>query len=236
VQLNANLLQIENEYYSFIRPKRVANSGERPTQALRRGGVQYVEMRSLDVSAFDPVGVNQNKLRFLEAFAAYCVLGASPPIEVAEQSELDGNHARVAREGRKPGLKLRRGGRDVDLHDWALEIVDGMRGVCELLDGGDLQRPYTTALDAQAAKVHEPSLTPSARTLLEMRTSGESFFNFALRMSAVHKGYFLELHSPNEALQEEFVREAEESLREQSRVEDSDTLDFDQYLARYFAA
>ena len=236
VQLNANLLQIENEYYSFIRPKRVANSGERPTQALRRGGVQYVEMRSLDVSAFDPVGVNQNKLRFLEAFAAYCVLGASPPIEVAEQSELDGNHARVAREGRKPGLKLRRGGRDVDLHDWALEIVDGMRGVCELLDGDDLQRPYTTALDAQAAKVHEPSLTPSARTLLEMRTSGESFFNFALRMSAVHKGYFLELHSPNEALQEEFVREAEESLREQSRVEDSDTLDFDQYLARYFAA
>ncbi|HTE42268.1 MAG TPA: glutamate--cysteine ligase, partial [Steroidobacteraceae bacterium] len=56
-QLNANLLQIENEYYSFIRPKRVANSGERPTHALSRAGVQYVEVRALDVSAFDPVGV-----------------------------------------------------------------------------------------------------------------------------------------------------------------------------------
>jgi hypothetical protein len=80
-----------------------------------------------------------------------------------------------------------------------------MRGVCELLDTGDSLRPYTTALDVQAAKVHEPSLTPSARTLHELRTTGESFFQFALRMSAVHKAYFLELHSPNEALQDAFA-------------------------------
>ena len=113
-QLNANVLQIENEYYSFIRPKRVTLTGERPTKALRRGGVQYVEMRSLDVSAFDPVGVNQNKLRFLEAFAAFCVLRESQPIEPAEQSELDGNHAIVAKEGRRPGLRLRQDGRDVE--------------------------------------------------------------------------------------------------------------------------
>jgi len=79
-QLNANILQIENEYYSFIRPKRITRSGERPTKALQRAGVQYVEMRSLDVSVFDPVGVNQNKLRFLEAFAAFCVLRDSRPI------------------------------------------------------------------------------------------------------------------------------------------------------------
>jgi glutamate--cysteine ligase len=112
-QLNANWLQIENEYYSFIRPKRVARTGERPTRALQRAGVQYVEMRSLDVSAFDPVGVNQIKLRFLEAFAAFCVLRASPAIEPGEQAELDGNHALVARRGREPGLALRRDGRDI---------------------------------------------------------------------------------------------------------------------------
>jgi glutamate--cysteine ligase len=124
----------------------------------------------------------------------------------------------------------------VPLRDWALEIVDGMRGVCELLDGGDPQRPYATALDAQAAKVHEPSLTPSARSLLEMRTTGESFFHFALRMSSVHKAYFLELHAPNEVLQEVFEQEAEDSVREQARVEAADDMDFDAYLARYFAA
>ena len=98
-------------------------------------------MRALDVSAFDPVGVNQNKLRFLEVFAAFCVLRASPPIEPGEQAELDGNHALVARRGREPGLALRRDGREMPLADWALEIVDSMRGVCELLDEGDPAPP-----------------------------------------------------------------------------------------------
>src|SRR5206468_2760308 len=91
-QLNANILQIENEYYSFIRPKRVARSGERPTKALARAGVEYVEVRALDVSAFDPVGVNQNKLRFLEAFLALCVLRESPLISANEEATLDQNH------------------------------------------------------------------------------------------------------------------------------------------------
>ena len=234
-QLNANLLQIENEYYSYIRPKRVTLSGERPTRALTRGGVQYVEMRSLDVSAFDPVGVNQMKLRFLEAFAAYCVLAPSPAIEPSEQAELDGNHARVAREGRQPGLQLRRDGRNLSLRDWAGEIVDSMRAVCELLDEGDPQRHYSAALEVQAAKVRELALTPAARSLEEMRTNEESFFNFALRMSKLHKSYFLDLHAPNEHRQAEFVAEAGASLEGQARIEASDSIGFDEYLARYFA-
>jgi glutamate--cysteine ligase len=235
-QLNANMLQIENEYYSFIRPKRVALSGERPTKALLRGGVQYVEMRSLDVSASDPVGVNQTKLRFLEAFAAYCVLAASPPIERAEQDELDADHVLVAREGRRPGLELRRDGRGVSLRDWALEILDSMRGVCELLDEGDPQRPYTLALELQEAKARDVALTPSARTLEELRVNEESFFDYALRMSKTHKSYFLELHLPNDARQAEFAAEAEDSLPAQAQIEAADKIGFDEYLARYFAA
>jgi len=235
-QLNANILQIENEYYSFIRPKRVTQTGERPTKALRRAGVQYVEMRSLDVSVFDPVGVNQNKLRFLEAFAAFCVLRDSRSIENSEQDELDGNHAIVAREGRRPGLLLRRDGRDVRLSDWAAEIIDSMRGLCELLDEGDAQRPYLTALELQEEKIRDVALTPAARSLHEMRTNEESFFNFALRMSKVHQSYFKDLLSPNSSRQDEFAAEAAESIEKQARIEASDTLSFDEYLARYFSA
>jgi glutamate--cysteine ligase len=235
-QLNANILQIENEYYSFIRPKRVTQSGERPTRALRRAGVQYVEMRSLDVSVFDPVGVNQNKLRFLEAFAAFCVLRDSRSIESSEQDELDGNHAIVAREGRRPGLLLRRDGRDVKLSDWAAEIIDSMRGLCELLDEGDAQRPYLTALEVQEEKIRDVALTPAARSLHEMRTNQESFFNFALRMSKVHQSYFKELLSPNSSRLDEFAAEAAESIEQQARIEASDRITFDEYLARYFAA
>jgi glutamate--cysteine ligase len=234
-QLNANLLQIENEYYSFIRPKRVVRSGERPTQALKRGGVEYVEVRSLDVSAFDPVGVNQNKLRFLEAFMALCLLKDSPPIDRDDET-LDGNHLLVAHRGRDPRLKLNRDGRMVPLRDWSMELLDSMLGICELLDQGNRQRPYTGALEAQTAKVLDVALTPSARTVAELQTTGQSFADFALQMSAAHKSYFLELHPPNEKRLEQFRVEADESMQRKDAIEAADKLDFDHYLADYFAS
>jgi glutamate--cysteine ligase len=234
-QLNANLLQIENEYYSYIRPKRVARSGEHPSQALRRGGVEYVEFRALDVSAFDPVGVNQNKLRFLEAFAVLCVLKTSEPIDTHEQDAFDANHALVAHRGREPGLQLQRHGRPVEMRVWALELIDSMRGICELLDQGDDQRPYSAALDLQQAKIEDVALTPSARTLKELAATGESFVQFALRMSRLHKAYFLDLYPPNEQRLAEFAAQAAESLEKQRQIEATDNVSFDEYLARYFA-
>ncbi len=234
-QLNANILQIENEYYSFIRPKRVARSGERPTKALQRAGVEYVEVRALDVSAFDPVGVNQSKLRFLEAFMALCLLKDSPPIADSEQAALDQNHVTVARRGREPELALWRDGRSVLLRDWACELLDSLTGICEILDRGDASRPYAQARAAQAAKIAEVALTPSARLMSELVTSGESFFDLALRMSMTHKAYFLDLYAPNEERLAEFAREAAESLRKQESIEASDRGSFEDYLARYFA-
>src|SRR5579872_4331347 len=233
-QLNANILQIENEYYSFIRPKRVARSGERPTKALKRAGVEYVEVRALDVSAFDPVGVNQNKLRFLEAFLALCLLKDSPLIDAQEQRALDGNHLSVARRGREPGLTLWRDGRDVPMRDWARELIDSLAGICEILDRGDASRPYSAALAAQAAKVEDVRLTPSARMMKELTDTGEPFFDLALRMSATHKGYLLDLYPPNEARLREFAAEAEESITRQRAIEAADQGTFDEFLARYF--
>jgi glutamate--cysteine ligase len=234
-QLNANILQIENEYYSFIRPKRVARSGERPTKALRRAGVEYVEVRALDVSAFDPVGVNQNKLRFLEAFLALCLMKDSPPIaDAAEQAALDQNHITVARRGREPGLTLQRDGRTVSMRDWARELLDSMAGICDALDRGDASRPYSQALATQSAKVEDAALTPAARLMAEL-SAGESFFDLALRMSATHKAYFLDLYPPNEERLREFSQEAQESLVAQRKIEAADRGTFAQYLHRYFA-
>lgn len=233
-QLNTNLLQIENEYYSYIRPKRVARSGEHPSQALKRGGVEYVEFRALDVSAFDPVGVNQSKLRFIEAFAALCVLKESAPIASGEQDGFDANHALVAHRGREPGLVLNREGRRTTVQSWGAELIDSMRGICELLDEGAPQRPYTAALEQQEAKLRDPALTPSARTLKELETTGESFADLAMRMSRAHKAYFLDLYPPNEQRLEQFATQAEESLEKQAAIERADDVDFDTYLARYF--
>jgi len=234
-QVNANILQIENEYYSFIRPKRVARSGERPTKALQRAGVEYVEVRALDVSAFDPVGVNQNKLRFLEAFLALCLMKDSPLIADAEQAALDQNHVTVARRGREPGLTLWRDGRTVPMQSWAQELLDSMTGICEVLDQGDPAKPYSAALAVQAAKLRDVALTPSARLMVELGNTGESFFNLALRTSNEHKKYFLDLYPPNEERLAEFASQAEESLDRQAAIETSDRGTYEEYLARYFS-
>jgi glutamate--cysteine ligase len=234
-QLNANILQIENEYYSYIRPKRIAHSGERPTKALHRAGVEYVEVRALDVSAFDPVGVNQNKLRFLEAFVALCLLRESAPISLSEQPALDANHLLVARRGREPNLLLRREGRDFPMIEWARELLDSMQGLCEMLDHGEPARPYSAALEQQRAKIDDVERTPSARLLAEMRQTGETFFQLALRMSNLHKDYFLGLYPPNQSRLSEFAAEAQESLEAQRNIEAADNTDFDTYLAHYLA-
>ncbi len=234
-QLNANRLQIENEYYAFIRPKRVARSGERPTKALRRSGVEYVEMRSLDVSPLDPVGVNQNKLRFLESFAAFCALAPSDPITSDEQRELDGNHVAVARRGREPGLQLRLGGRGADMLTWAQEILESMQGTCELLDHDNPKKPYTEALALQKQKLLDVSATPSARILKEMTDTGESFFDLGMRLSTAYKSYFTELTDLDGSRLSAFAAEVDESVEDQARLESANAEPFAEYLHKYLA-
>jgi glutamate--cysteine ligase len=235
MQLSTSVLQIENEYYSPIRPKRVARSGESPSSALRRGGVEYIEMRALDVSAFDPVGVNQTKLRFLEAFAALCLLKSSPPIGSSEQEAIDDNFLKVARRGREPGLNLERDGRQLPLSAWAGEILDGMAGICELLDQGEPSKPYTTALRSQQEKLADVERTPSARLLRELRSTGEDFYTLVGRMSGLHKEYILSLPLPNAGRLAEFESEATESIKAQERIEATQVGTFEAYLADWFA-
>ena len=234
-QLNANLLQIENEYYSFIRPKRVAFSGERPTRALLRGGVQYVEMRSLDVGAYDPVGVNQRKLHFLEAFAALCLLRGSAPLSHELSSQYEANHVLVASRGRERGLVLWTETGGLGLADWASEILDQMQGICELLDAGEPSRPYTAALAFQRAKLADYAELPSARLLEEMKRQDMSFAEAGLWMSRMHRDYFRELYPPNPARVSELREQAAASLEQQRAVEARDTLPFAEFVARYTA-
>jgi len=234
-QLSTSILQIENEYYGFIRPKQIAHSGERPTAALRRGGVSYVEVRALDVSPFDPAGVNQNEMRFLEAFLLMCMLMDSPPMSSEEASCCDQNHLLVAERGRAPGLQLVVGSQSRGLAELGREIIAALEPICALLDaGGD--GSYIAALALQREKVTDPMLTPSAQILNELNTSGESFFEFARRLSAGHRDYFMQLPELKSQRSLEFEREALDSIRRQQEIEAGDRIPFEQFLQAYFGS
>ena len=70
-QLTPNFLQAEFEYYSTIRPKPNPNIGKRPIEALKEGGVHYVEVRTLDINPFEPIGICKPQLDFMEVFIYY---------------------------------------------------------------------------------------------------------------------------------------------------------------------
>jgi glutamate--cysteine ligase len=164
-----------------------------------------------------------------------CLTRDSPLIDSREQAALDQNHLDVARRGRQRGLMLSREGRPYPMLDWARELLDQMQGICELLDEGDPTRPYAAALAVQAAKLEDLALTPSARLIRELRDTGESFFELALRMSRQHKNYFLELHAPNAARLAEFANESAESLEAQRAIDAAPRGNFEEYLADYLA-
>ena len=233
-QLNANILQIENEYYSTIRPKQLVGAFEKPSHALKQRGVRYIELRSIDVNAFEPLGINERQLRFLEAFLVFCQLHESPVISDEERDHIDHNELVAAHRGRDPQLQLYRGSEKILLRDWAKEIIDAMTGICELLDKGQTDKPYSTSLAAQLDKAHDADFTPSARMLEAMRREEEGFFHFALRMSQQHQDYFESLDLDPER-REMFNKLTKKSLASQKNMEADNSESFSDYLDRYFA-
>ena len=233
-QLNANILQIENEFYSFARPKQPINPSERAALALMKRGVMYIEIRALDVNAYDPVGADAASLRFIEALLAWCLLTDSPLVSDTEQQAIYGNQSETARRGRDPALRMLRAGREVLLRDWAAEIIGQMDSICESLDGDDPSRPYSASLQARRQDLADTERLPSARVLDDMRAHGESFFGFAKRLSQTHRDFFLQRRLPA-ATEQTFQRLAVESLEKQQQLEATDTLSFDEYLQQYFS-
>ncbi len=234
-QLNANILQIENEYYSSIRPKPGQSNSERPTVAMRRHGVDYVEIRTLDLNPADPIGINPSELQFLETLLVYCLLAESPPIDADELREMDARELAAAREGRRPGLELPRLGERIELTAWAREVLDRLLEVAEALDNdGAGGAGYVAAVEAQREAVERPDATPSARILAEMRATGVSFFEHVRAVADRHHEHYLGL--PVDAEREAQLESlAAASLEEQRVLEYDETLSFAEYLDRYFA-
>ncbi len=234
LQLNTNILQIENEYYSPVRPKQIAESCEKPTLALKRRGVRYVEIRALDINPFDPLGINQGQIHFLEAFLLFCLLHDSPPITQAENRVIHANLLASAQRGRDPSLDLLLEDRPIPLHLWATEVLQAMEPLCQLMDTSLPIPVYLDSLERQWKKVHDPDETPSARVVKEMKTHGESFDQFAMRLSKTHADYFRS-HPLEPSQLEWFMKLARQSLEEQEQIEAKDSLSFDQFLHRYLS-
>ncbi len=233
-QLNTNLLQIENEYYSTIRPKRIALSGEKPVVALKERGVEYIEIRNLDINPLMPLGLDAAQARFMDTFLLFCALQDSPEIDDDECNAVARNFTLSVREGRKPGLMLEDKNNKRDMIEWAAELFEQMIPVAELLDKANGTSAYSDSLATERKKLDDVSLTPSAIILADLK-KGISFREYSYKLSLKHADAFRAqaVHPERKAY---FQKLAAQSLVDQQEKEASDTVDFETFLNDYFSS
>jgi glutamate--cysteine ligase len=231
-QLNANILQLENEYYSEIRPKRVTKIGETPITALKERGVEYIEVRILDTNPLLPVGIDEQQIRFLDSFLLYCLLSDSPELTPQEDQEIKDIQQQVILEGRKPCLKLNKEGQFVDFKVTAKQLLAQIAPIASLLDKAHASQAYSQAYTAQMDKVENRELTPSG---IIMRASGNSnsseFIESMLSQAKKHQAHFTERGLSGE-IDAQLQQAATESIRQQQQIEASDEYSFECFIQK----
>ncbi len=232
-QLDTALLQIENEFYGTIRPKRVIRQGERPLHALRERGVEYVEVRLMDLNPFLDVGIDLDTIRFLDVFLLHALLSDSPPDSLEEIEALGRNQQLVAARGREPGLRLERNGTEVVLTEWAQQLLDEMQPLAQQLDAQLGGSSHAQALAAAQASLDDPARLPSARVLARtLETADQTFVAFVRERSAEVRARML-AQAPSAEERAEFARLATESVTQQQAIEAADTMPFEEYRQFY---
>ncbi len=231
-QLNANLLQIEAEHYALIRPKQPPAPDERPFVALRERGVDYVEVRALDVQPDSPIGAHPDQLEFIRLLLLYCLLRPNPPIDREQELENSHNHQQAALFGRQPGVTLKRQGQEVLMLDWGLEVLDNMRLLAEKLDYHNYtQGKYMQLLDRYEHLLRHPEETPSARVLQQIQDQDIEYLDWGLNLSAQHTSALCaETAGELEAV---FAEHAKASVESQTQLEAQEQEPFEDFLRNY---
>ncbi len=237
-QLNSNVLQIENELYAPIRPKQVIRPGEKPSQALRDRGVEYIEVRALDVNPFVDTGISLEQIHFLDIFITYCAFIENKKFDCDSQQYFEKNMDDVVIRGRDPQLLLSDANcqGEVNLKSiatWGNELFDDMAQVALLLDKAYQTTQYCESITRERAKINDASLTPSAEVLSIIIEQGQSLSEYSLALASKYREETL-ARDYQYYSQQYFIDGAEKSHQEQRNIEANDTLNFDDFLANYF--
>jgi len=230
-QLNTSLLQIENEYYSDIRPKRIGNGDEKPLQALANHGVEYIEVRCTDINPFLSLGMDETHIHFLDLFLSHCLFSHSAKISNEEFSEIKANQHDAVMQGRDPELHLSKNGESIGLRQWGTELLTELKSLALSMDEAAGNSQYTDALTLQQAKLDDDSLTPSAQYLAQMKAENLEFAQLTLKLA---KQRAAEFSQPLDTeLNQEMQLQAQQSLMQQAEIEAGDQIDFPSFLQQY---
>jgi glutamate--cysteine ligase len=227
-QLNSNILQIEDEYYAISRPKSSVDSEDRLASKILNNGVDYLELRSLDLNPFNSIGLDIETAKFLRIFLIYCAFSDSTLISDDEKNEIRSNELLVSREGRRPRLLLSRNGKKITLKDWSNSILDEMELFFEYF-GEDIE-----ILNNIRLQVEDSNLTLSARVLDDFIDQRLNYIDFGLRISEKYKNQYINRNMNNNSSFVELEKEVKESLMKQKIMEKNSNKSFEDYMKSYF--
>ncbi|MED7820300.1 MULTISPECIES: glutamate--cysteine ligase [unclassified Francisella] len=228
IQLNESILQIENEYYSAIRPKQVAKRCERPACALSNRGVQYIEVRVLDVDPFATNGISKTTALFIEAMLMTCLEEKARKYNKDSIKRAKQNLTAVAVEGRNPELKLYKldSKDEILLKEYALELFDKIENTAK-----KMPQEYLDAVQTEKQKVLDISKTPSAIIVNTAKQKG--YKNFALEVSKNVSEEFRKIKISKEVelkLKEQVIK----SIAAEKELVVNDKISLDEYINRYY--
>ncbi len=231
-QLNDQLLQIENEYYAPIRPKRVVAPGQRSLAALRQSGVEYLEVRCLDLNPYEPVGIHADQMRCIDLFLLTCLLLPSPELKPDESRINQQNLSAVVNRGRDRQQTLILNGQEKTIMQHAQQLGDQLQQMAQWLDGAG-EHVYRAALEPYRQAITQPQQLLSARIVADVaQQSSGAFYTWAMQQSQRRRDHFLAWSLPDAALQS-CEAWAIKSWQEQHQLEQQQDLSFDDYLQQY---
>lgn len=233
-QLSTALLQIENEFYSPIRPKRVTQTGETPLQALSRRGVEYIEVRCLDLNPLVALGIDETTIDFLDVFLITCLSIESPPCDKQEFALIGENQSLIVNQGRQPQLEIHCGKQKSQMSSIATEFLAKAIEVAEQLDRANNTQRYSKSVRLQQNKVNDPALTPSAQVFNILQRDNISHVEFALQQSDAHHRHHV-AYKLDPKIERDLVQQAAASIEAQHLIEQNDQQSFSDFLKNYYA-
>ena len=223
-QISTGILQIENELYDTVRPKRSGPSGSRPATLLKNEGIEYLELRGVDINPFIPEGIDENKIKLLDIFIMHSLISKSPQVSDKEIKEIRANQKTMVENGRSKDIKLEQNGVSIPLselkktfHDELIQVATAMDEYCP---------GYSNALSAEMSV----NLLPSEKIMNEMESQNLSFQDYGLIQS---KKIAVEQNSFTDDNFLKFIHNAEKSLKDLKNLNENMGMDINKYVELY---
>ncbi len=229
MQISNHILQIENEYYASIRPKQILKENETLLTALKNRGIEYVELRTIDIMPTISTGISIDTIRFLQAFLTTCLLSDAIPLTKEEYDINQKNLRHIAEKGRANDVRVKINNHDYTLNDAVRFVIEWMRPICTILGS-----EYVRVLDEQTKINNNPSETPAAKIIDSLKSQSLTYQQYCLEKAKTFKRQYLTEKKLSETTFKQFQQQAKESLKKLEELENIPQEPFDTYLKRYF--